>query len=1030
MNTIRIVSYESHLAAAVAEMWNRSKDGWGSRNSVRTEEQVLQQEANSSNLHLFIAMDGDQAVGYCSLSEYREDEGALYIPLLNVRGDYQGKKIGKMLVLKALEKTIELGWPRLDLYTWPGNTKAVPLYKKCGFFWEESDESTHLMNFIPSILATDAIKDYFADIDWYNDSSRMIEVKPDGRKENGFEFFEYSWLKGDNRLRVELERKGRGIRLIETDDYLLSASVDKFKLVFGDSYPIRYDVINKSGKPLDVSFQGVDDKNIRFDFAHEVSVSDRASVEGTFYVDVISEEQNSRRTHPTVTTQIEINGKVATFKVGIAPQFPAKVSVTVPGSQSYTGVPSEFYLDMENSFEEPVEFSFELPSADFIRFGSNQVNVKLNANEKRSIPLRYELIDFGMYSPQLSIQAKKDNGHTITFEKKIAAAFKGLGVKMSGECDDYWRMYNGIYHVWLKKFNNVLFPGKTTTEDQNSLIYYPKLGKPYSGEFSKKRPSSVRFYEEKGAMCLEAIYASGEFPQLELVCKVKLYAEGLVEHKFEVKNLSDLSTEEMWLNQGLYHNLTEAVIPTEGTVVDLKDSIGAKYEYWDSRKIDENWLFSRLNGEPRGICWAAGEPVHFENWYLFFEHGLGVLPPNGTAETKPIYLSIGAYTTWDEFRSFALKQQVRNEVTTADHFEFYLEEHNPFVKGDFGKVHLKERKMSYLDGSIHVGRQGESAWLDEVTVNSSEELREKDFLVPLEANSPVQVLNLKAKLQTLELDRQTLALKTGDQPIRLVETVENGYRTLIADNGLIQIKSAPDFFPSIYSLTSHGEEWLDTSYPKIAPKSWWNPWPGGVYSALSGMSTNSMSKPSCNAEFVTLHDNRFNEWQGIKITVNFTDHEKYKGLSYRQYFLMMPGVPLVCQTTEIIQNTGSYMHMKRWFIDGFFPLKEGEHSGRIQTMNPDGYLQTFHVGNGEVEAYPKSSIALSYEHRKEMLQVITADSLKKNELYANKEIVVFGMFSDLNLEHGQRMITAPYFMLLTDQFIPDGALNDLKNIRF
>lgn len=62
-------------------------------------------------------MDGDVVVGYCGLSEYREDEGALYIPLLNVRVDYHGKKIGKLLLLKAIERSIELGWPRLDLYT-------------------------------------------------------------------------------------------------------------------------------------------------------------------------------------------------------------------------------------------------------------------------------------------------------------------------------------------------------------------------------------------------------------------------------------------------------------------------------------------------------------------------------------------------------------------------------------------------------------------------------------------------------------------------------------------------------------------------------------------------------------------------------------------------------------------------------------------------------------------------------------------------------------------------------------------------
>ncbi|WP_051569216.1 N-acetyltransferase [Alkaliphilus transvaalensis] len=85
---IRVIQYSPEWAAAVADMWNKSRDGWGGGSSITTEEQVRKQEESSGNLNLYLALDGETVVGYCSLSEYREDEGALYIPLLNVRGDY------------------------------------------------------------------------------------------------------------------------------------------------------------------------------------------------------------------------------------------------------------------------------------------------------------------------------------------------------------------------------------------------------------------------------------------------------------------------------------------------------------------------------------------------------------------------------------------------------------------------------------------------------------------------------------------------------------------------------------------------------------------------------------------------------------------------------------------------------------------------------------------------------------------------------------------------------------------------------
>jgi len=225
MKKIKIVDYQHKYAAATAIMWQNSEKGWNGDTFLTTEQDVITDEENSINLNAWLALDGDSVLGYCNLLEYQEDTGALYIGLLNVRDDHHGKKIGKALVLKAVQQTIELGWDRVDLYTWSGNTKAVPLYKKTGFFWEDRDDSTHLINFIPSVLKNELIKDNFNEIDWYNDSIRPIEVKADGRKENGFEYLTYEWQKNETHLLVEYCRRGRGLRKLETNDYSISATV-------------------------------------------------------------------------------------------------------------------------------------------------------------------------------------------------------------------------------------------------------------------------------------------------------------------------------------------------------------------------------------------------------------------------------------------------------------------------------------------------------------------------------------------------------------------------------------------------------------------------------------------------------------------------------------------------------------------------------------------------------------------------------------------------------------------------------------
>lgn len=281
---IKIIEYNECYAKAVADMWNKSGDCWGGYNLSISEDSVRQEEAQSDHLFLWLAILNDQVIGYCKLSEYREDEGALYIDLINVIPEYHNMKIGKMLMLKAVEKSTELGFPRVYLYTWTGNTKAVPLYKKTGFFWVDRDDCTHCMNFIPSVMNNELLKNYISEFDWYNDSTRVIEVKPDGNKHNGFECYQYLWKKNDDELSVEFCRHSRGIRKITTKNFEISAQSDKLKQVFGKFYDITYRIKNFMDALLNVSIKGKKNKNITFEYEIEEQVNYEKVFKTSFYV--------------------------------------------------------------------------------------------------------------------------------------------------------------------------------------------------------------------------------------------------------------------------------------------------------------------------------------------------------------------------------------------------------------------------------------------------------------------------------------------------------------------------------------------------------------------------------------------------------------------------------------------------------------------------------------------------------------------------------------------------------------------------
>ncbi len=456
MQKIQIVEYHKKYAAGLAKMWNLSADSWGGRDVVETEESIIRNNEGSENIKTWVALAGDEVVGYCGFSEYRDDQGASYIPLLNVRPDYHGKKVGKLLVLRAVEEACTHPWPRLDLYTWPGNTKATPLYKKCGFFWEDRDDSTHLMNFIPYVMHTEAVGDFFRQADWYADSTREIIVQPDGRKENGFDYYEYRWQHGNSMLRMEFERRGRGLRLIETDDWLVEAWVEDANLAFGRSYKASFRLLNKKDMPLHVAIQGKDDGNISFALERSLDVHGETVVEGQFQVAEISEEQNTWRTHPGIVADISINGKQARFKVGVLPKFPAQIKAVLPDKECFAGSSGVLFLNVENGFNEPARFKFPLPQAGFVRLEQQEVEMALEAGEKKAVPVAYTLKGLGLLTGMSQVIAQPQGGGTIKFQLPLTVAFAGCGAAFGGEVEDSWFVVNGRYSLVLQKFNNAL----------------------------------------------------------------------------------------------------------------------------------------------------------------------------------------------------------------------------------------------------------------------------------------------------------------------------------------------------------------------------------------------------------------------------------------------------------------------------------------------------------------------------------------------------------------------------------------------
>lgn len=453
---IEIVEYNDVYASGIADMWNRSGDNWGGDTSVKTANDIINEVKNSTDINLFVALSGEEVAGTCSFARYAFDRNTSYIPLLNVRPDYHGKKVGKKLVLRVVEEAMKSEWPRLDLFTWAGNLKAVPLYKKSGFFWEKNEESVHLMNFLPYVMNSEALKDYFKELHWYDDRKMDIEVEPDGIEEGEFQFYEYLWKNDKKELRVQFERKGRVLKEIESDDYLIRCSLGKQKLIFGRDYEIEFEIINKSGNKLEISIAGVNDREITNEIKEAVCVSERECIKGTFYVGELEERVNEWITHPLVKNIVTINGEEVIMGLGVEPVYPVKMSTDTKDKQFFKNTTQFTYIDLENSFEEKVSMIFSLPINECVEFENSEIEIELDSKEKKSVNIPVNFFKSGYVNDEIDIKVITISGE-VRFKKKLEMAFRSRSGKFGGEDENNYFISNGRFLAGIDKFNNSSF---------------------------------------------------------------------------------------------------------------------------------------------------------------------------------------------------------------------------------------------------------------------------------------------------------------------------------------------------------------------------------------------------------------------------------------------------------------------------------------------------------------------------------------------------------------------------------------------
>lgn len=1021
MYKLELIDFENKYAESVAEMWNKSRDSWGGDDALKTKESVISNEANSPHLELILGKYDNDIIGYCKLSIDRLDEGALYIDLLNVRTDFHGKSFGKQLLLESINRTIKRRYNRVDLHTWAGNTKAVPLYKKCGFFWEKRDNTTHLINLMPFVLKCELVEEFFKTVDWYKDSVREIEIKPDSRIENKFDLWNYVWKKDNKNLNMEFTRRGRGLKKIENDEFSVEVIVEDLQLVFGDEYKVKYKLTNKTLKPLRISIKGEDDKNIKFNYENSFDLIGTREVETTFFVSKIVKNQKENKTHPVVKSIITINNKSAIFKTGIEPLFPLNIELKSEADINRFNVETNCFLNIENHFNESVKFGFEIPNSYKVKFTKKLFNIELKAKEKKTIGFTYFLSEATSLNEELKIKVQRKNKKEFTFNKVLNMNFQGSYGSFYSKSEELYVIANGEHKVELNRENNASIVKIAGLQSEYAILPI-RLGKPYTREFDKKKNDKVEFEVTANWIQMKLYYSSEEFSGISFIKYFKLFNDGLLETYHEISNYNNEDTS-IYVSEALWISIENGVIPYNNKIITMENDIDFFGALWSPKNVTENWIFIKGKKYTRGISWSNECELKISNNQFSFDSHYKVLKSGKKEKSKSLFVGTNSFLNYHDLREFSLGKTLEKEEPIFS-TECSINNGNPFSTSDIS-VNIVEHKKMDLEGVIIVKNDKK---IYERAFKENELLKAYEF--NLTSNKDRTLLTVDINLVADQVRMKRLVYKKSRTEIINKISKISQKEVLSVNNGLLEFKSALDFAPAIFSIEFNNKEWLSSSFPTPCSKSWWNPWIGGSFWRPVALSLSSILEEKSTSEFVDKKDNFGNIWSGIKISTVIEKNEKNKGMAWHQYYLTLPGVPVLVDFIEVDQNKFEFLKSEVFENDTFLVTPEKLERAYFEFKNKkDRVLKIVQSKIGRDHSMD-NIYEFKIKDSEDFITIFNKSDFVNSTLYMNTDIISIYCEELMNCESNKIKVSKLSFKIFGKEKIEEDWLLDYRNIKF
>jgi len=910
-------------ARKLAQLFNESGPGWpgGFGHDDTTPEQAERDVRESDLLAVFVAEADDRIVAYCNLGARRGERSA-YVPLLNAHPNYHGGGFGKAVLLSCVERAVELGYDRVLLGTWPGNFKAVPLYKKAGFMWApETDVS--MESFVPSALRHPLARPYFENHNWYETQVRDLSLHEDVFKRGKVRTYEYLWRADGDMLRMVFDRQSWGPLEIETNDLRAGCFLPDEKIIADMPQQIRWEIECKTGRPLDVVIVTQPESGITCAWQESLAVRRRETRSAEFIVDPeIAEKQREPYAH-IIRSTLLIDGQPLELAAGMEVRQAATVRAEPDFTPLRPGVEQRLFLRIASNLDQRSRASVAISCARGGRMKRHTAALELKPHGCRRFGIALAPARAGQVD--LNARASLKIGRRTVRAKDSHIAVRALGAGNVVGSVDEWRAVlenaklrvsadrGGYVQVLLRRGVGARRPFK-----RMMTLRTPVVGPPYAWEefFTRPRLDAVIERDEGGAVAVLRS-DSAQRPGLLLERRIRLTEGPIIELRDTIVNTTAI-THDLTLSRDAWPGDLDGAMampapgrivetPMAGAALDLRDFQPLE----DAAQWPEAWLFGgSRGGEGIGLIWRGATRVEYR-WGVSIKQPVGRLAPGASAQAPPYFVFAGhggpeVVRSWWQSLCAAdggTDTAAAGAASPSSPIAFGLRP-SPLVASRGGadaRVFVNSTGRRRLTGRLRlempagVRVSGGSHKIDGVDGSRTFEAPVRVTCAP-RAKAGMRVGRAGLMLEEAVLTRDVPIL-ISDADTEIEEQREGAILAVSAPP--LHLRADPAFCGCAVSLQWQKREMLHTSHPDHPPFMWWNPWFGGIWPQVGGM-WELLWKERFSGRFVARAGVSGVAWRGIGVSCS-PRHERGRHVRIGLECLLLPGAP-VCAIAVTCSN--------------------------------------------------------------------------------------------------------------------------------